>query len=562
MARGREIKIFVTGDTKDAERAFRTVSGKAQGLSQKFASVGRSMSLGVTAPILGIGAASIKAFGEAEKVAAQTTAAIRSTGGAAGKSAGDIAEIAKSLSQVTAFEDETIASTENLLLTFTNIKGDAFDAATRAALDMSQALGQDTKSSAMQLGKALNDPIKGVTALSRVGVTFTKQQKAQIETLVKSGDTMGAQKVILGELSKEFGGSAKEFAKTSAGQTKKALNDLGNAAESFGAILAPIVTQVAGVVTKIAGAFQNLSPEAQKMIAVFGGVAAAVGPILVMSAKVVQSFGVVKDALKGVKLATLGTFGIWAIAIAAVVALAVVIVKNWDTIKKFLLGVWEGLKKAAKAAFEFIKNVFLNSTPLGLIIKHWDTIKNTVLGVWRAVKNSARAAWDFVVSKIRGAIEKVKAIVDGAKKVFDKLAFWRHSPSQLEVNAQAATDNTIKIFQKFRDNLDAVTAKSVNLGEIRMPDRFGRAYGDDFYGADYGAERAKRKPKKGVDRFGRAPGDPFYGADYGAERSAKAGAVHITINGFVGTDKQQMTRVIHKALLEAKHQRGRDLGLS
>jgi hypothetical protein len=63
--------------------------------------------------------------------------------------------------------------------------------------DMSVALGQDMSSSAIQLGKALNDPIKGVSALQRVGVSFTASQKEQIKTLVQSGRTMDAQKLIL-----------------------------------------------------------------------------------------------------------------------------------------------------------------------------------------------------------------------------------------------------------------------------------------------------------------------------------------------------------------------------
>jgi hypothetical protein len=56
------------------------------------------------------------------------------------------------------------------------------------------------------LGKALNDPIKGVTALQRVGVSFTKGQKDQIKSLEESGHHMQAQKVILRELNKEFVG--------------------------------------------------------------------------------------------------------------------------------------------------------------------------------------------------------------------------------------------------------------------------------------------------------------------------------------------------------------------
>ena len=109
------------------------------------------------------------------------------------------------------------------LLTFKGIRNEVgkgnkiFDQATGIMADMSVALGQDTTTSAMQLGKALNDPIKGMTALRRVGVTFTEAQEKQIK-LQESGDTMGAQKIILRELRDEFGGSAKAAGETFGGQ--------------------------------------------------------------------------------------------------------------------------------------------------------------------------------------------------------------------------------------------------------------------------------------------------------------------------------------------------------
>jgi hypothetical protein len=84
---------------------------------------------------------------------------------------------------------------ENLLLTFTGIGKDVFPGATKAVVDLGIAMaGGDVnnanfKASAIQVGKALNDPIKGVTALSKVGVSFTKQQKDQIKALVKRPGT-------------------------------------------------------------------------------------------------------------------------------------------------------------------------------------------------------------------------------------------------------------------------------------------------------------------------------------------------------------------------------------
>jgi hypothetical protein len=198
---------------------------------------------------------------EAREIYAQTQAVIESTGGAAGYSADQIADMASSLSDASGkslFGDDDIERGQNMLLTFTNIKETLPDA-TQTMLDMSQALGQDMKSSAMQLGKALNDPIAGVGALSRVGVTFTKDQEAMIKEMAAAGDTAGAQRLILAELSKEFGGSAQAAAQAAGGQVQF-MASLGETFEMIGGKLLPILDQF--------GAWLN-SPEVQAGIAAF-----------------------------------------------------------------------------------------------------------------------------------------------------------------------------------------------------------------------------------------------------------------------------------------------------
>src|SRR5262245_34906374 len=193
----------------------------------------------------------IDEFTESTKVAAQTEAVIESTGKAAGVSAKHVDKLAESIMQKSGMDDEAIQSGENLLLTFTNIQNvagkgnDIFDQTTKIMADMSVALGQDTKSSALQLGKALNNPVKGVTALQRVGVSFTDSQKAQIKALVDSGKTMDAQKLILRELNKEFGGSAEAAGKTLPGQLNILKQNFSNLAGQIVATLAPALGKVA-----------------------------------------------------------------------------------------------------------------------------------------------------------------------------------------------------------------------------------------------------------------------------------------------------------------------------
>jgi phage-related minor tail protein len=184
---------------------------------------------------------SAKQLMEIEKLNAQTNAAIESTGSAAGRSLEQINKLNASLEKLTGVEAEVIQEAQNMLLTFTQIKGDQFDAATEAALNLSVALGKDMQSSAMLVGKALNDPIGGISALSRAGIQFTEDQKATIASLVELGDTAGAQTIILEELEKQFGGSAEAFGETTAGMMAKFQNELGELGESIAAGLMPAV---------------------------------------------------------------------------------------------------------------------------------------------------------------------------------------------------------------------------------------------------------------------------------------------------------------------------------
>lgn len=241
---GQSIVISVLADTKNMSKGFEDAGKKASGLSSAF----KVAAIGIGAAVVVVGgfvAASIKAAADAEMVAAQTTAAIASTGSAAGKTAEQIGELSTKLSRMSGIDDEVIQSGANIMLTFTKIQGVNFDKATASALDMSVALGTDMKSASILVGKALNDPIKGITALSRSGVQFTEQQKAQITAMTNAGDAAGAQSLILAELQTQFGGSAEAAGKTLNGALGKLKTSFGNIQEAIGGAFLPVLTLVA-----------------------------------------------------------------------------------------------------------------------------------------------------------------------------------------------------------------------------------------------------------------------------------------------------------------------------
>lgn len=193
-----DLNKSVAATKKAASDMQRTMSDAAKGIALSLATVGAAeLFKGL-----------LDNVSDAQNQMAQVQASLKSTGGAAGVTAAQVDELAKSIKKMSSYDDDAIKGMEAILLTFTKVGKDVFPQATQAIVDMSTKLGQDLKSSAIQVGKALNDPVKGLTALQRVGVSFGETQKAMIKSMVDSGKTMDAQKVILRELATEFGGSA------------------------------------------------------------------------------------------------------------------------------------------------------------------------------------------------------------------------------------------------------------------------------------------------------------------------------------------------------------------
>jgi hypothetical protein len=149
-----------------------------------------------------------------QQLQAQTIAGIRSTGGAANVTAKHIDALAESYVKLYGYQNEAAQQGSNVLLTFTNIRNEAgknnkiFDQTSTAVANVAARMGTSIPEAALQLGKAINEPIKGVGALRRIGVQFTNQQVDQIKVMTAAGNRMGAQKIVLQELNKEFGGSA------------------------------------------------------------------------------------------------------------------------------------------------------------------------------------------------------------------------------------------------------------------------------------------------------------------------------------------------------------------
>lgn len=199
----------------------------------------------------------IELFDVQAKSDAQLKAVLKSTGQVAGRSFEALKAQAAGLQEVTLFGDEATQQSQALLLTFTNVRDEVFDKTVPLIQDyataMATASGESVnlKDASIQIGKALNDPIKGISALSRAGVQFTDDQKEMIKSLVEGGKMADAQRVILKELEKQFGGSARAAAEAGAGPITQLTNKFNDLLEIGGQLIVRFLGPFIGMANKV-----------------------------------------------------------------------------------------------------------------------------------------------------------------------------------------------------------------------------------------------------------------------------------------------------------------------
>lgn len=258
--------------TRGVSRGMTEMQAKSSGVTGLFKSFLPALgpaaliagAVGIAKSIFSIGKESLKLFNIQAKADAQLKATLASTGEAAGRTFEQLKEQASALQGVTLFGDETTQQAQALLLTFTKIKEEVFDDSIPLIQDyataMATASGEtvDLKSASIQVGKALNDPIRGISALSKSGVSFSESQKEVIKSLQETGDIAGAQRIILSELESQFGGSARAAAEAGNGGYNQFTNKLGDIQESIGALVSGGSSKFLPFLNKTADFFQIL----------------------------------------------------------------------------------------------------------------------------------------------------------------------------------------------------------------------------------------------------------------------------------------------------------------
>lgn len=207
------------------QRALRDMGQATQGLRSAFLALAPAVAGAFTVRgLASFVSSSISLAAQTETAFKRVEAVVRSTGAAAGFSAQELAAQAGEYQKTLAISADKMMELQAALLTFKGVQGDAFKRAQQAAVDLSYVLGTDAKGAALQLGKALEDPLTGLTALRRAGVGFTEAERERIKVLVESNRLQEAQGQILTAIEGQVGGTAAAALDTYAGATQRLAN--------------------------------------------------------------------------------------------------------------------------------------------------------------------------------------------------------------------------------------------------------------------------------------------------------------------------------------------------
>ena len=448
MAKSIQARIDILVDAAKAQAALKRVTRETDKFNRSTQRVKGNPFKSVTRSVAGLAGAYIGAQGlisviqgsvreqqESIKVGRQTNAVLKSTKGAAGLTAKSIENLAQKLSEKTAVDDEAIQSAENLLLTFTKIGKDTFPAATAAVLDLSAATGTSLKGASIQVGKALQDPVRGITALRRVGVNFSADQTEVIKKLVDTGKTAEAQKLILKELATEFGGSAAAQA-TPLDRLKVTYENL---LETLGGYLVPVLNDVATATMKfveqfrqgdelggefrdtLKGIYDILRPIAQFLFnhpALVAGAAAAYiafkATLAAMNlySTIIKSFGAAQayaaaGSLRGAAFAR-------GLALGLVVGLPLLLLGVADTISQALLP--KNLPAQMESAFGFTGSIQQR------FAKWWANLKRLSAAGFKYLRDGAVTLGAVFFSNVRNSIVQSLSAVSSAFKRMKSVA--------------------------------------------------------------------------------------------------------------------------------------------
>lgn len=386
----RRLLVEVIGDDASLQRALGRSGAAATGFGDKMAAtgeriskVGKKLTTHLTLPIVVAGGAAFRMADAYTDATATVEQHIKTMGVEGVVSLKGLTDEQRKFSMQTGIAQTELVGAAGKLVTFANVaaRGTKFiNETTRAAADLSAAGFGSVDRASVMLGKALDNPIKGMTALTRVGVSFTAKQAETIKKLVETGHAAKAQGMILKAVQNQVGGTAKEIADP----WDRAKASLQAAGITIGTVLMPVVAKVSEFVARLAARFQALSPGTQKAILVVAGLVAAIGPLVSVVGALTAALGFL--IANQIVLLIAGV-----VAVAAAIAAAVI---------------WPDKLKAA------LERMGLSAHAAGLIVDGLRAVFAVVKGDAMALASLLDTVWGLIKGTVQNALEVIRGIIN------------------------------------------------------------------------------------------------------------------------------------------------------
>ncbi len=436
-----------TAKTSVLSRSWEALRGKVKSASAVVKGFGSSLSSVVTTAGLGVMVAGITSAtaGWVElantqaRADAQLIAGIKSTGGVSGRTLAQLKEQASQIQRTTKslFGDEAINEAQSILLTFTGVTNEIYDRAIPAIADMSARMGTDLKSNTLMVGKALNDPLMGITALKRAGVQLSEEQQADVKRLMEAGDKQAAQMVLLTELQTQFGGSAEAAGKAGAYGMRDFMACLNDTREIFGAAITPLINEVGSMLSSyVLPLLQSIGEWLKDNPRVVKIMAAALGTLAV-------AVGVAAGAIAVINAALWANPIVWIIgAVVALGAAITAVVVYLDEIKSTCIGSVQSMMAGVEAFGSWLWDWIKKIGSFLWKYSPWGVLTDALFAIFPSLKKMFSDIIDWIYEHF------IQPIIDGWNWVKEKLGL---SKDEIDATITVKKENE----QKDKENATA-----------------------------------------------------------------------------------------------------------
>ena len=474
--------VKLVGDVSDFESAMEGAEKKMKNIGKSLTGVGTKMTAGVTLPIVGMGLVAVNAASDMEESMSKVDVVFGDNAAAIIAWSED-ASTAMGMPQQEALE--AVGTYGNLLQSIGIIPDMAADMSTEfigLASDLASFNNASPEETLLALRSALTGEFE---PMKRFGVALNQaaiSEQAVAMGLVEVGDKLtpaikaqAGYALIMEQTTLAQG----DFVRTSEGlaNSQRILSSqFQDTAASIGEQLLPIAMDLINWLRGLLESFQGLSPEMQRIIIIVAGVAAAIGPLLLIVGTLIGAIGSIIPVVTAVAAVLSGPILLVIGAVIAIIALLALAWKNnWGDIQGKTKAVIDWIRNKIQVALDWIKSFWdqHGEQIMASVQAIWDGVKaifdwfvGIVQEVFAAFQLAFSGDWEGFGEKLReiwdGAWEDIKAALSAAWEfistaVSDGIAAiikWFHETDWLQVGKD--------IIQGIADGISAATQWVIN----------------------------------------------------------------------------------------------------